>query len=128
MKLTDTIKIRCTVTKRDGRKRIETVEMLDEPCKLYGPLALHKDFHAGRVQLWKITHVATGLRVVGEIPLKPAVAIVKELKDLPEWHDPRIHEGHTAETAPLFNKLRDVVLEARDFHAGLGVRALKEAA
>ena len=128
MKLTDTIQIRVARWERKGRKQVQVTELADEPAKIYGPLALHKDFHAGRIQLWRITHIGTGLRVIGEIPLKAAVAIVKELKDLPEWHDPRIHEGHTAETAPLFNKLRDVVLEARNFHAGLGVRPLKEAA
>lgn len=105
MKLTDTIKIRCTVTKRDGRKRIETVEMLDEPCKLYGPLALHKDFHAGKIQLWKITHVATGLRVIGEVKLDEAVSIIKQVKGLPEWNDPRLGEGMNAGNKALFDSL-----------------------
>jgi hypothetical protein len=117
MKLTDTIKIRCTVTKRDGRKRIETVEMLDEPCKLYGPLALHKDFHAGRVQLWKITHVATGLRVMGEVKLDEAVSIIKQVKDLPEWHDPRLAEGVNAGNKALFDGLVVAIRKAQSAFA-----------
>lgn len=118
MKLTDTVRI-----------RISTVAMREweeHPAKLYGPLAVHKDLVQGKRQLWRISHVGSGMRVVGELSLKAATAIAKELQDMPEWNDPTIATDNPNREA--LSKLANAVREARDFHAGLGVRPLNEAA
>lgn len=118
MNLTDTIQI--TVSKYTGRRRVTVKE--DVPAKIYGPLAVHHDVIYGKRQTWKVTHVATGLCVSGELTLKAAVAIAKELKHLPEWQEPTLGEGRTAANGPVFDKLASAVIEARRFHTGGGVR------
>ncbi len=120
MKLTDTIEI--VVGTHAGTYR-ETV-----PAKRYGRLAVHKDIVQGKRQLWKVSHPSSGLMVLGELTLKAAVAIAKELQHLPEWDDPRITEGYTGKTAALFNKLTYAVDEARKFHTDGGTRLVQEAA
>jgi hypothetical protein len=118
MKLTDTVKIRVsTVAKREWETH---------PSRNYGQLAVHKDLVQGKKQLWRISHVDSGFRVVGELTLKAATAIAKELQDMPEWQDPTIATDNP--NREVLNKLANAVREARDFHAGLGVRLIAEAA
>lgn len=125
MKLTDTIDV--TVYTGSGKNRVPAKETV--PAKRYGALALHKGYHAGPIKNWTVTHVATGLRVVGEIPLKAAVAIIKDVKDLPEWNDPRLAEGMNAGNKALFDKIGAAVKEAKRFHLEGGTRpAASEAA
>lgn len=118
MKLTDTVDVLMSTVAKRWR---ETV-----PAKRYGLLAVHKDIMQGKRQLWRISHVGSGMRVVGELSLKAATAIAKELQDMPEWHDPTIATDNPNREA--LSKLANAVREARDFHAGLGVRPLNEAA
>lgn len=110
MNLTDTIQITATVSIGRGKYATDKVSV---PAKIYGPLAVHKDIVVGRVQQWKVTHVPTGLGLGGELHLKAAVALAKALKDMPEWHDPRLVEGRKATNAGLFDKLVGAVKEAR---------------
>lgn len=118
MKLTDTIKIRVsTVAKREWE---------EHPAKIYGQLAVHKDLVQGKRQLWRITHVGSGLRVVGELSLKAVTAIAKELQDMPEWQDPTIATDNP--NREVLSKLANAVREARDFHAGGGVRPIAQVA
>ena len=106
MKLTDTIQTRIsTVAKREW----ET-----QPAKIYGPLAVHKDIVQGRQQLWRITHVASGMRVLGELTLKASVAITKELQGMPEWQEPTLCTDDP--DRKVLSKLANAVREARDFH------------
>jgi hypothetical protein len=124
MKLTDTLDI--TVYAGSGKNRVPAKETV--PAKLYGPLALHKGYHAGAIKNWTVTHVATGLRVVGEIPLKAAVAIIKDVKDMPEWRDARLAEGMNAGNKAIFDKIVAAVLEAKRFHLEGGTRPIEVAA
>tara|TARA_R110000868_G_scaffold86528_1_gene242679 strand:+ start:109 stop:465 length:357 start_codon:yes stop_codon:yes gene_type:complete len=118
MKLTDTIKIHVsTAAKREWE---------EHPAKIYGLLAVHKDLVQGKRQLWSISHVGSGFRVVGELALKAAVAIAKELEGMPEWQDPTIATDNP--NREVLSKLANAVCEARNFHAGLGVRLIAEAA
>lgn len=114
MRLTDTIEVQVSTVAKRWR---ETV-----PAKRFGALAVHKDLMQGKRQLWRITHVNSGLRVLGEIPLKAALAIAKELQAMPEWEDPRLLEGSNAGNVELFKKLASAVLEARAFHTAGGTR------
>lgn len=123
MNLTDTIDITVRVYK--GKKTVSAKETV--PAKVYGPLALHKDICTGKRQLWRVTHIATGLRVLGELPLNAAIAIVKELKGLPEWQDPRLADGYCAGTTALFDKLVAAVKEAQRFHCEGGTRVVEAA-
>lgn len=116
MNLTDTIQI--TVSKYTGKRRVVAKE--DVPAKLYGPLAIHHDVVYGKRQTWKISHVASGLAVCTELTLKAAVAIAKELKDLPEWQEPTLGTDNPNREAHA--KLANAVIEARRFHTGAGVR------
>lgn len=125
MNLTDTIDIKVTAYEKKGRKRVAVVKTKTVPAKHYGPLALHHDVqqYMGRGksrQLWKVSHRATGLRIVGELPLDQARDIAKRIKDMPEWWDRRIGDGRTAETAALFDKLQIAVLEVKSFVCGGG--------
>lgn len=114
MKLTDTIEI--TVSKYRGPRRSPLRVKEQVPAKIYGPLAVHRDVRVGLKQQWKVTHVATGLRITGELTQKAAVAIAKELKDLPQWHEPTLGEGRTAANAAVFEALSKKVNEAMAFH------------
>lgn len=108
MNLTDTIKIQVsTAAKRTWD---------DVPAKIYGPLALHKDIVQGKRQLWRITHIRTGLRVLGELSLKDATAIIKDLRSLPEWEEPTLGDGRTAENGEVFDRLYFKVRQARHTH------------
>jgi hypothetical protein len=68
MRLTDGIEITVGTWRRG--KRITSKEVV--PAKLFGPLAVHRDVVEGKRQTWKVTHVATGLLVSGEMTLKGA--------------------------------------------------------
>ena len=119
MNLTDTIEIKVSKYRR-GKPALILRETV--PAKIYGPLAIHHDVAYGKRQTWKITHIATGLCVSGELTLKAAVAIAKELKALPEWQEPTLGEGRTATNGAVFDSLANAVIEARRFHTGAGVR------
>ena len=116
MKLT--IKIRVSTAAKRGWE--------EHPAKIYGLLAVHKDLVQGKRQLWRITHVGggSGMRVLGELTHKAAVAIAKELEGMPEWQDPTIATDNP--NREVLSKLANAVREARNFHAGLGVRLIAE--
>lgn len=112
MRLTDTIHVRMsTVAKR---------WLEPTPAKIYGALAVHKDIVQGKRQLWRITHVASGMRVLGELTLKAAVAMAKELQALPEWAEPTLCTDDP--DRQILSKLACAVREARDFHTAGGTR------
>lgn len=115
MRLSDSIEIR--VSQPAGRgKRVMAKESI--PAKLYGPLAVHRDIMQGKRQLWKVTHVASGCGVLGELTLKAAVAVAKDLRDLPGWADPSLGTGRTAENIEVYAALYEAVREARRKHVG----------
>lgn len=118
MKLTDTVHISMHTAAKRWRE--------PTPAKCYGLLAVHKDLVQGKRQLWRISHVNSGMRVLGELSLKAAVAIAKELQAMPEWAEPTLCTDDP--DRQILAKLACAVREARDLHAGLGVRTTTEAA
>jgi hypothetical protein len=86
VKLTGTIEL--SMHKRERGRVVYYREAV--PAKHFGPLAVHRDVMYGKRQTWKITHVATGLGVAGELTLKAAVGMARALRDLPEWADPHL--------------------------------------
>lgn len=121
MNLSDNIEI--SVGTRVGRKTVVSKEAV--PAKIYGPLAVHKDIVQGKRQTWRITHIASGLRVCGELTLKAAAGIAKDLRDLPEWQDPTIATENP--NRDVLSKLANAVIEARAFHTGGGTRSAQVA-
>lgn len=113
MKLTDTIKIQVSTAAKRSWDNV--------PAKIYGPLAVHKDIMQGKRQLWRVTHIYTGLRVLGELSLKQAAALAKEMKDFPEWEEPTLGDGRTADNAIVFERLYFKVRQARHTHLEGGV-------
>ena len=95
------------------------------PAKIYGALAVHRDIVQGKRQLWKVSHVRSGLSIGGEMTLKAAVGMAKDLADLPAWHEPCVGNDQptNAATRPILDRLFLAVREARAFHTGAGVRA-----
>lgn len=118
MRLTDTVEVAMHTAAKRWREAV--------PAKRYGQLAVHKDIVQGKRQLWRITHVGSGMRVLGELTLKASVAIVKELQVLPEWTEPTLCTDNP--DRQILAKLACAVREARDFHTAGGVRLSKEAA
>lgn len=112
MRLTDTVDVAMFTAAKRWR---ETV-----PAKRYGLLAVHKDLVQGKRQLWRISHVSSGMRVLGELSLKAAVAIAKELQALPEWAEPTLCTDNP--DRQILTKLACAVREARDFHIAGGTR------
>lgn len=112
MKLTDTVDVSMYTAAKRWKE--------PTPAKVYGPLAVHKDLVQGKRQLWRITHVASGMRVLGELTLKAAVTITKELKDLPEWQEPTLCTDDPDRR--VLATLSCAVREARDFHTAGGTR------
>lgn len=112
MRLTDTIHVLMSTAAKRWRE--------PTPAKVYGPLAVHKDIVQGKRQLWRITHVASGMRVLGELTLKAAVAIAKELQAMPEWSEPTLCTDEP--DRQVLAKLACAVREARDFHTAGGTR------
>jgi hypothetical protein len=96
------------------------------PAKIYGALAVHKDIVQGKRQLWKISHIRSGLSIGGEMTLKAAVGMAKDLADLPEWQHPCVGSDPASRNAanrPILDRLFLAVREARAFHTGGGTRA-----
>lgn len=112
MKLTDTIHVSMHTAAKRWKESIS--------AKCYGPIAVHKDLVQGKRQLWRITHAASGMRVLGELTLKAAVAIAKELQDMPEWAEPTLCTDDP--DRKILSKLACAVREARDFHTAGGTR------
>jgi hypothetical protein len=109
MNLTDSIEIAVGTWKRGG----QVVSKEAVPAKLYGPLAVHRDVMQGKRRLWRVTHVASGLMVSGEMTLKAAVSMAKGLQHLPEWQDVRLADGWSTATKDVFDTLSRAVLEVR---------------
>jgi hypothetical protein len=113
MKLSDTLMIKRPVYKR-GKSVDEAV-----PAKFYGPLAVHLFSEATNYSKasYSISHRATGLRVLGDLTLQQAQRIAKQLQGDEGWNEPRLADGRTPETAELFDRMRDLVLQAKRDHS-----------
>ena len=115
MKFPDTLTV-----KRPIYKGSKIVGSKDDPvpARFYGPLAVQLEGEATNYSKasYAVSHRASGLRVLGELTLQQAIRIAKQLQSDEGWNDPRLTEGHKRETAELFARMADLVLQAKRDH------------
>jgi hypothetical protein len=117
MKLSDTLTIKRPVYKRGKHVKGQAIDE-QVPAKFYGPLAVHLFSEATNYSKasYSLTHRATGLRILGELTLQQAQRIAKQLQGDEGWSDERLAHGRTVATKELFDRMRDLVLQAKRDH------------
>ena len=110
--LPDTIKIAVY----DRTAKAHVMEEVD--AKIVGPLAFRKDGQRWRgglppLQLYSITHIASGLRVIDEIDLKQVRRAIQVLQGV-DWADPCFtEEGRDRHSSPVYKGACEIVKALR---------------